>query len=120
MFQYVLAAFFGCVVLGALLSVLRGHLSIAIGLFWVVVGSGGIGLALNPDALTRLAQTVGIGRGVNLLLYCAIVAAFVGFLLMYIRVRRVRSELTLLVRRMAIMEAESRVAHLGEEHCSMR
>ncbi len=58
-----------------------------------------------PDLTTRLAQLVGINRGADLVAYATTVVVFVGFLAMYIRLRRVRSDLTRLVRQMAIAEA---------------
>ena len=46
------------------------------------------------------------GRGADLVLSLLALAVFGGFLLVYIRLRRVRRELTLVVRRLAVMEAE--------------
>ena len=59
-----------------------------------------------PDATTRIARFVGLGRGVNLLLYCTVVVMMAGFFMVYIRLRRVRQELTLLVRHLAILQAQ--------------
>jgi hypothetical protein len=59
-----------------------------------------------PDATTDIANRLGIERGVNLLVYGLAVVVFFGFLSMYVRLRRVRSELTRLVREMALASAE--------------
>jgi len=64
------------------------------------------GLAvLWPEATTKIAKAVGIKRGADLLLYCGLVAMMVGFLMTYVRLRRLRREVTLLTRCMAIRDA---------------
>ena len=52
-----------------------------------------------------IARALGIGRGADLVLYCAVVVMMVGFLMVYVRMRRIRRELTLLVRELAIRDA---------------
>jgi small membrane protein len=56
---------------------------------------------------------LGIGRGADLVFYCGILAMLVGFLLFYIRYRRVEEEITLLVRHIALLEAEAREREKG-------
>ncbi len=64
------------------------------------------GLAvLWPDATTRIAKAVGIKRGADLLLYCGLGVMMVGFLMTYVRLRRLRREVTLLTRHLAIRDA---------------
>ncbi len=64
------------------------------------------GLAvLWPDATTSVAKAVGIRRGADLLLYCGLGVMMVGFLMTYVRLRRLRREVTLLTRSMAIRDA---------------
>lgn len=66
------------------------------------------GLAvLWPDATTRIAKAVGIKRGADLVLYCGLVVMMVGFLMTYVRLRRLRREVTLLTRHLAIRDAQS-------------
>lgn len=55
-----------------------------------------------PDETTSIAKLLGIERGVNLLVYVLSVVVFFGFLAMYVRLRRVRADLTRLVREIAI------------------
>ena len=74
-------------------------------LLWV---TGAI-VAIWPDVTSKAASLMGIGRGVDLVLYCAILFMMAGFLFMYIRLRRLRQNITVLVRRLAIMEAERRI-----------
>ena len=58
-----------------------------------------------PDVTKVVANALGIGRGADLLLYCTFVAMMVGFLMVFARLRRLRRELTLLVRHLAITNA---------------
>jgi len=72
---------------------------------WVLAALG----VIWPDATTKIARTLGIGRGLNLVLYTSCLVMAVGFLLTYVRLRRLDRELTLLSRHIALKEAvESR------------
>lgn len=59
-----------------------------------------------PEALTRVATFLGIGRGTDLLLYGAVVSLFVFMATTYQRFRYAETALTKLSRRIAIDEAE--------------
>jgi len=79
-----------------------GHMgAVAWLLVWIAAG---IAIAW-PTLTARMARLLGIGRGTDLVLYCAVVVMLVGFLMVYARLRRLRRELTLLVRHLAIEEA---------------
>ncbi len=70
-------------------------------LLWIAAG-----VAIVWPGVTKIvANALGIGRGADLLLYCTFVAMMVGFLMVYARLRRLRRELTLLVRHLAITNA---------------
>ena len=58
-----------------------------------------------PGVTKAVANLLGIGRGADLVFYCAVVVMMVGFVMIYARLRRIRRELTLLVRHMAIRNA---------------
>lgn len=60
-----------------------------------------------PNATTRIAHAVGLGRGINLLVYCTVVTVLVGFTMVYVRLRKLRREMTLLVRQLALANAEA-------------
>lgn len=53
-----------------------------------------------------VARTLGIGRGADLLLYAAVGVMLVGFMMVYIRLRRLRREITLIVRHLALKEVQ--------------
>jgi hypothetical protein len=71
-------------------------------LLWAAAGLA----VIQPDLTTKVAHTVGIRRGADLLLYCAVVAMIAGFLMIYVRLRRLRREITLLVRELALRDGE--------------
>jgi hypothetical protein len=70
------------------------------------VCAAGIAFAIEPNWTTSIAHRLGISRGTDLLLYLLVLTVLYGFLLIYLKLRRVRRELTLLVREIAIREAE--------------
>ena len=106
LFQIVFLVLAACLFVGSLVAAARGWATrregLASALIWLVAAMA----VAWPDTTTRLARFVGLGRGVNLLLYCTVVVMMVGFFMIYIRLRRVRRELTLLVRHLAILEAQ--------------
>ena len=76
---------------------------------WIAAGAA----CLWPKKMTSLANLLGIKRGADLVSYCGILAMLVGFWMVYIRLLRLRREVTLTVRRLAILEAQ-RVYESGE------
>ncbi len=66
----------------------------------------GIVMAAFPSLTTRIAQTVGVGRGVDLFLYLSLVGfAFFG-LVLYSKLRDVESRMTDLARSVAVQTAK--------------
>ena len=72
-------------------------------LLWLVAGVA----IMWPGVTKVIANALGIGRGADLVLYCAVVVMMIGFLMVYVRLRRIRREMTLLVRELAIRDAVS-------------
>ena len=61
-----------------------------------------------PSITLTVAQFLGIGRGADLVFYCGILGMFIGFFAVYVRIKRLESEITRLVRTIAIRDAEQR------------
>lgn len=61
---------------------------------------------IEPDWSTGVARLLGIGRGADLVLYLLVLATSWGFLSMYMRLRAVRRDMTVLVRRIALDDAD--------------
>lgn len=69
---------------------------------WLLV----IAVALAPQTTDVIAQQLGVERGADLLVYCAVIVLVYGMYRMYIRMTRVERELTELVRKVAIDRAQ--------------
>lgn len=72
------------------------------GLLWIAAA---IAIA-RPELTATIAHALGIGRGTDLVLYFAILGMVFGFFTIYVRLRRIESDLTKIVRELAIRSAE--------------
>lgn len=95
----------GVTLVALVLRGVMGRLEAAVSLLAVIAG---IVFAIAPNLTTVIARAIGINRGTDLLLYLLVLAVMYGFLAIYLKLRRVRRELTLLVRELAIREATDR------------
>lgn len=59
-----------------------------------------------PSITVAIAHVLGIGRGADLVFYCGILGMLFGFFVVYVRIKRLESEITRLVRALSIREAE--------------
>jgi hypothetical protein len=102
-FQFVFIAF--CAVQAALslrrLLKTRQLTALAFLLAWSLA----IALIANPGVSTRIAQSVGIGRGVDFVTYSLLVIFLWAHYQHYLRYKRVENEVTLLVRELAVAQA---------------
>lgn len=64
-----------------------------------------VAAVLFPDATTVIAQSVGVGRGTDLLVYLSIVAGIFAVLLLYGKISRCERLQTELVRELALRDA---------------
>ena len=64
-----------------------------------------IALIANPEVTNLMAHTVGIGRGVDFVIYSLLIVFLWGHYQHYLRYKRVENEVTLLVRELAIANA---------------
>jgi hypothetical protein len=71
-----------------------------------LVGTGVV-FVINPDLTTRIAHSVGVGRGADLLLYLFCLASVTAFLKLYKRHRAMEEKLTEVARQVALQSAQS-------------
>lgn len=106
-FQIILIFILGCLGLFGLIGGFRRSIGRPAAVIILIISIAGILAALDPNRTTKLAQTIGISRGTDLIVYLVTLVVFQGFVVFYLRLRKVRRELTLLVRHLAILEASS-------------
>jgi hypothetical protein len=75
-------------------------------LFWLVLWLATLFSVIYPDTTSQVARAVGIHRGADLLVYCAVMAFIAGFYVVSLRLRQMSREITLLTREVALLEAE--------------
>ena len=114
LFQILALIVVGVLFLVSLVAVARGSIARRDGLLWTLLWlAAGVAIA-RPEVTRVIAKTLGIGRGADLLLYCAVVFMLIGFLMTYARLRRLQHELTLVVRHLATREAIVNTSMVGE------
>ena len=68
--------------------------------------AAGIFLVVFPDLTNRLAATLGVGRGADLVFYLFMVAVCYLLLLVYAKIRKLERQLAELARRQALMDVK--------------
>jgi len=68
--------------------------------FWLI----GAVLVIFPDAMQTIANFVGIGRGVDLLIYLSLIILFFGMFYILVRLERIERDITKIVRKRALDE----------------
>jgi small membrane protein len=78
----------------------------AVALLTVFVASAGIYFVWVPEHSTQLAELVGIGRGVDLILYIWVCISLIVLLNLHLKLRTQMELITTLARRIAIADAQ--------------
>jgi len=105
MFQRIAIAIVIVLFISSIVAMIKGWAGRREGLIWITVWLVAGVAILWPAVTSRIAAALGIGRGADLVFYSAVVVMMLGFWMVYIRMRRLRREITLLVRHLAILEA---------------
>ena|SRR3989344_1564634 len=87
-----------------LLRLRDGTLSFGFFLFWTVIFSLAIIAVVSPDSTTKFANFLGIGRGVDAVLYASIFLLFYLVFRLYVMMEGVRHDVSELVRQIALKE----------------
>ena len=86
-------------------AITQQRLRRTIGILWLAFWMAAAGAILRPNITRTVAEVLGIGRGADLVMYCGILAAAIGFFHFYQRFRKIEANITKLVRHLAIEEA---------------
>lgn len=76
--------------------------------FWGALFSTAIVVILYPTETTQLANNLGIGRGVDLVVYLSVVTLFYLVFRIYVMLEDLRHEITELVRKLALEKTRKR------------
>jgi len=86
-------------------AIARHQLRRTTGTLWLAFWTAAAAAILRPNITRTVAKAIGIGRGADLVMYCGLLATAIGFFLLYLRFRQLETNITKLVRHMAIQEA---------------
>lgn len=78
------------------------QIKIAEFIFWSALFLGAIFVLIFPNETTRFANLVGIGRGIDLVIYASIITLFYLVFRLYVYVEDLRHEITILVRKISL------------------
>lgn len=102
--QIALTLFFGFLILRVLVVMRRGRIRWPRALVWAGVWSTGLLAVWFPEATTRMARLIGVGRGADAILYLSI--ALLSYLVfrLYVLLDRQEQALTRLVSELALRD----------------
>jgi small membrane protein len=82
----------------------------AVALLTLLVATAGLYFVWFPEHSTRLAELVGVGRGVDLILYTWVCLSLIVLLNLHLKLRTQTELITTLARKIAIADAQSKDA----------
>jgi len=98
-----------------LASALRGRIRLRGALPWIGLWCASAVAFAWPDATGVVARKLGVDRGADLISYLSVLAMLAGFFLVSLRLRGLNRQITLLVRQLAISDAERNLEATREE-----
>jgi small membrane protein len=112
-FQGLVLMLFSLLTAVTLSAAFRGSVRKRIAFMWLTIWTLGAIAIIWPRSTVVVARSLGIGRGADLLLYVSVLLMLVGFFYVYGRFRRLDRQITVLVRRLAIDNAEREARAAG-------
>ncbi|HEX8618180.1 MAG TPA: DUF2304 family protein [Thermoanaerobaculia bacterium] len=101
-FQIAALTLAACVLVAIAFQRARGRVSTRIAFAWGALWVAAAVAVANPELTRIVANFLGIARGADLVFYLAILGMFLGFFAVHLRLRRFESELTKIVRELAL------------------
>ena len=105
-FQWIALTVLGISFVLTVTLMVRRRIAPRVGLAWGLLWIAAAVAIARPELTAIVARALGIGRGTDLVLYVFILATVFGFFAMYVRLRRMESDLTKIVRELAMRGAE--------------
>jgi len=91
-----------------LLQVRNNEIGIESAIFWIFIWMLVILIVVFPQTMSYLATLTGVGRGVDVVIYIAIIMLFYLQYRLYMKIENIEREITLVVREIAILEREKK------------
>ena len=91
-----------------LLQVKNREINIEAAIFWIFIWVLVILMVVFPQTMSHLATLTGVGRGVDVVIYIAIIVLFYLHYRLYMKIENIEREITLLVREIALMKREEK------------
>jgi len=107
LFQVLAVSVLACLFVLTIVATATRRTSRREGFFWSLVWLVAAIAVIRPDLTVVVARALGIGRGADLVLYCSVVVMLIGFMMVYVRLRDLRRSVALLVRELAIRDAQA-------------
>ena len=117
LFQQVVVPIMGFLTVATIVAGARDWLkkreAVLLALLWLAIGIS----ILLPGLTQRVARLLGIDRGTNLVVYLTFLMVVVGFFFVYRSLTNMRRDITLLVRHVAIRDAnQTATTNAGNDH----
>src|SRR5690349_10925598 len=90
----------------AVLRFRGGSLHLGALLFWMLIWAGATVVVFSPERTTEIARLMGIGRGVDVVVYASIALLFYLVFRLHVYLEDVRTQMSSLIREMALRDAE--------------
>lgn len=87
------------------LAITKKKTSVVHGGFWVGVWSVGIAVVYNPELANTFANKVGVGRGVDAVLYVVVFFLLYTVFRLFVRIERIEANITKLSQHIAILSS---------------
>ena len=113
-FQWIAFAILGVSFAVTLVLTVRRVITPRVGFAWGLLWIAAAVAIARPELTATIANALGIGRGTDLVLYFAILFMIFGFFAVYVRLRRIESDMTKIVRELAIRSADDAVVNVDD------
>ena len=106
--QFVLLIFIIFAASRAVLQFKGGMIRFGAMLFWLGIWAVAVVAIFYPEATTRFAKLLGIGRGVDVILYVSIAILFYLVFRLHVYLEDIRSEISTLIREISLKEVKKK------------
>jgi len=107
-FQIIILVFIAVVIYKAIKRFIKKEISLWLLVVWIGFWSGVCIIALFPVLIERAAHLTGIGRGVDLIIYLALLICFYILFKLIVKQQKLEKDFVALVRKVALDKAEKK------------